>query len=150
MANKKDVIICDLDGTLALDDGRAERYLRGPEGKQWDKYFAACGEDLVNEPVKELTRRMSNWYEIHILTGRSEDVLEPTERWLNANEVRYDSLTMRERSDRTDDHVLKPKVARDRGWTKERTLFVIEDRQRVVDAWRELGYTVLQCAPGAF
>jgi alkanesulfonate monooxygenase SsuD/methylene tetrahydromethanopterin reductase-like flavin-dependent oxidoreductase (luciferase family) len=144
----KDVIICDLDGTLALDEHRAEKYLR-QEPKDWDSYFAACGEDEPNHPIIALLSSMEAGYTVWILSGRSEAVREQTEEWLDKYGIYYDHLVMRPVDDRTQDTELKIKWANERK-LKERTLFVIEDRQRVVDSWRAAGYTCLQVAPGNF
>jgi hypothetical protein len=36
------------------------------------------------------------------------------------------------------------------GIDKRKVLFVVEDRNRVVEMWREEGLVCLQCAPGEF
>lgn len=147
---KKNTIIVDLDGTLALDDHR-NHLLHQPDGKRdWDAYFALCGADAPNEPVIELCRAMFyRGYFIRIFTGRSDSVEDETRKWLDVHDVQFDSLTMREKSDRTDDHELKPSWAETYGG-RDSILFVVEDRERVVHSWRSRGYTVFQCAPGKF
>lgn len=165
----KDTIICDLDGTIALDDARAEQYLRKPHAencrwwqgdaptcecgweRDWDSYFAACKDDEPNWPVIDIIRLFwEDGYNIRILTGRKDSVREQTEAWLRKHAVPYHTLLMRPTENRTDDHILKPMMAFAQGWYKEITLFILEDRQRVVDAWRSLGYTCFQVAPGNF
>jgi len=89
-------------------------------------------------------------YQIHIISGRSDTTWEKTKQWLWEHEVPYDTVNLREASDRTDDHVLKIQVAQKAGWTPDKVEFVLEDRQRVVDAWRDAGYTCFQVAPGNF
>lgn len=147
----RDVVICDLDGTLALDDGRAERYLRQGNIKDWDGYYAACADDEPNQPVIDLLTVLmdSMKYDIWILSGRVERTREITEQWLNDYHVDYDYLIMRPTDCRTQDTELKLQ------WVQEYSLanriaFVIEDRQRMVDAWRAAGFTTLQVAPGNF
>lgn len=171
---KKDTIICDLDGTIALDEARAEQYLRKPHGEKcaenpkntipgyqplctcgwkrdWEGYFAACEGDEPNWPVIELLKLYwAAGYNIRLLTGRDEGTRVFTERWLGQYGVPYHSLVMRPVGERTDDHILKPILARENGWYQESVVFVLEDRQRVVDAWRSLGYTCFQVAPGNF
>lgn len=145
----KDNIICDLDGTLALDEGRAEKYLRRGF-KDWDGYFAACVDDEPNWDVIHILGELIGRNHIWILSGRSESVREQTEQWLDKHRVDYDQLIMREVNDRTQDNELKLQWARTRDLTPDRVWFILEDRQRMVDAWRAEGYTTLQVAPGAF
>ncbi len=167
----KDNIIVDLDGTLSLDHVRAKQYLHLPcgcdkgmvavgytcvlcngKGKihMWDEYFAACEEDVVNEAVWEIMDTFYPYKEITILSGRSDVVYDRTVAWLKKNNVPYHDLWLRPKDSRIDDFVLKVSQAKKMGMTPENTLFVLEDRQRVVDAWRASGYTCLQVAPGNF
>jgi hypothetical protein len=148
---ERNVIICDLDGTLALDHGRAEKYLRGPEGKQWDLYFSACDQDLPNIPVIQLLQWVPDTHEIWIISGRSSkpEVYDKTLVWLEVNNVPYDNLVMREANDRTNDFELKIRWL-DEYNLRDRVLFVLEDRRRMVDAWRATGLAVFQVAPGEF
>lgn len=144
------VIVVDLDGTLALDDGRAEKYLRRGK-KDWDGYYDACAEDLPNERIIELVNALytAGNYDVWILSGRIERTREVTEHWLYKNRVSYDNLIMRGTDDRTQDTALKLQWV-EQYRLKERIRFVIEDRQRMVDAWRAAGYTTLQVASGNF
>jgi hypothetical protein len=151
MAKPKNIIVADLDGTIALDDHRAEKYLRSPDGvRHWDQYFEACTDDKPCWPVIQLINAMSRYtYEIWILSGRKETVRPQTKAWLEKHGVPYNKLIMRPTDDRTDDYKLKIQ------WLeafelRERLLFVLEDRQRVVDAWRSEGITCFQVAPGNF
>lgn len=148
MDRKKDRIIVDLDGTLALDHHRVH-HLYG-EKRDWDSYFAECSADTPNEPVVELVRAMfARGYLIFILTGRSDSVKDKTIAWLRLHSIPYSGVRMREASDRTNDHELKPSWASELGGT-DSILFVAEDRARVVAQWRSLGYTVFQVADGNF
>lgn len=146
----RDVIVCDLDGTLSLDEGRAEKHLR--QGwKDWDAYYDACGEDSPNKPVIDLLNILyeSERYDVWILSGRIDRTRETTEAWLKRHKVSYDNLVMRATEDRTQDTELKLQWVEQFG-IRRRIQFVIEDRQRMVDAWRAAGFTVLQVAPGNF
>lgn len=169
---EKDTIICDLDGTIALDHKRAH-FLHPPHKdtcdsirygvewnhpkcncgwkRDWDSYFFACGTDEPNWPVIDTLRLY--WEEglnIRILSGRANRVREITEKWLREHAVPHHTLILRPENNREDDHKMKPELAFRQGWTPDRVLFVFEDRQRVVDEWRRLGYTVFQVASGNF
>jgi len=149
VAGKKDVIIVDLDGTLALDHHRVH-HLHGPNGERdWDTYFSLCSQDEPNHGIIAIVDKLRHFYEIHILTGRSESVRDDTERWLSRHGVVYSELRMRPVSEREDDHTLKIKWGGELGGLS-RVLVVFEDRARVVRAWRAAGYTVCQVAPGEF
>lgn len=173
---KKDTIICDLDGTISLDNGRAQLFLHQPHKadcllgfmmpnsqtsaigactcgwkRDWDGYYGACDQDLPNGPVIELLGLY--WeagYIIRILTGRRESTRDVTTRWMARNAVPHHTLIMRKDRDYTDDHIMKPAWAEQYGWGPDVVEVVLEDRSRVVNAWRERGYTCFQVAPGTF
>jgi hypothetical protein len=160
-------IICDLDGTIALDHKR-NHHLHGkdcpkhksadhsllcncqPEDRNWKSYFDACDTDDPTEAVIQLLHRMYADHGIYILSGRSMSAHIKTLKWLHDNEVPYNYLQLRGSDDRTDDHLLKLKWADEFGLIPENTLFVLEDRTRVVDAWRAKGFRCFQVADGNF
>jgi len=162
-------IICDLDGTIALDTGRSihlhqnedcPKYAHpenhagvcicGKEERNWKAYFDQCGTDEPCDAVIEILNSLASMHDIHILSGRSMGVCNKTIQWLADYEVPYKFLQMRSVDDRTDDHILKLRWAKEFGLTPTNTLFVLEDRQRVVDAWRAAGFRCFQVAPGGF
>lgn len=162
MDRPKDTIICDLDGTIALDHKRTHFLHPHPHvgsicdcvrkgGRDWDSYFFACGDDEPCWPVIDLLRLFfEDGYNIRLLSGRAARVQAITEKWLRQNAVPYHTLMLRPDNNRVDDHELKLELAHRQGWLPTNTLFVLEDRQRVVDAWRRAGYTCFQVASGNF
>lgn len=145
----QNVIIADLDGTISLVDHR--RHFVEGEKKDWQAFYQACIEDGANQPVIELLDRMSrDGFIINIFSGREESVRKQTEFWLHNEFVPYDSLLMRPTGDYTPDDQLK------RDWLylnadlKDKVLFVLDDRQKVVDMWRQEGLTCFQVAKGDF
>lgn len=170
----KDTIICDLDGTIALDKHRnhflhpahKEGCRRIPPDplderdlksgctcgwkRDWDSYYDHCGSDEPNWPVITLLRRMSIDHKVLILTGRIERTREVTVCWLDRHGVPRENMHMRATEDRTQDDKMKIDWAKEYTGGPESVLFVLEDRQRVVDAWRAAGYTCFQVAPGTF
>jgi predicted kinase len=128
-------IVVDLDGTLAIIGDRSP-------------YDAAnCERDLVNEPVRDLVGRYAH---VVLCSGRQDKDREPTARWLATNNIRYDELWMRETTDQRQDSAVKEDLYRDHILGRWNVLFVVDDRQQVVDTWRRLGLTCLQVAPGDF
>lgn len=148
--------IFDLDGTLALTDHRKHFLDDKDDPERWEKFYQACDKDLPNRPVIELFDSLYSRNKIFIWSGRSDLVYDKTIKWLANNtglaiEWAEEILRMRTEGDHTEDTELK------RRWLHElypqdrkRLTCVFEDRQKVVDMWRQEGVTCLQVAPGEF
>lgn len=152
MAEKKKAVIFDIDGTLANCDERRELALAS--GKMdWDIFFdnELISKDKVNESIKEIYNKFCKDYIIIIFSGRAgyEGVEETTKNWLVDNGIVWDWLDIREAGDRRDDTIVKKEMY-DKIKHEYDVLFCIDDRQRVVDMWREQGLVCLQCAKGDF
>ena len=136
--------IFDLDGTLANIDHRL--HFIKQENKDWDGFFKACSADLPKHAVIQAAKALYQLgHPLWILSGRSTLVKNETTAWLKQHAIPYDNLLMREVNDFTPDHELK------RQWIveynlKPRTLCIYEDRQKVVDMWREEGFDCFQVA----
>lgn len=144
----KDIIIFDLDGTLANGDHRVHHILKQP--KDWRSFFAECERDKPIQPIIDVMRALSQVFEIWIVSGRSDEVRAETERWLQAYAPFNHKLIMRKQGDYTGDDILKISWLEDGTIPKERVLCVFDDRNRVVKAWREAGLPCLQVAEGDF
>jgi uncharacterized HAD superfamily protein len=82
---KGTAVVCDLDGTLAILNGR-------------NPYDASqCETDTLNEELAEVINYLDLvcGHAVIILTGRSEAYREATEQWLKDKGIRYDKLFMR-------------------------------------------------------
>ena len=151
--NKKTVIF-DLDGTLALIDKR--RALATKDGKMdWDVFFSADNIklDVPNTPVIKMAQMLdSQGFNIVILSGRSKVSYRTTRQWLFQNDVPFDDLHMRPTSD--DWHYMKDsdlkQIWLDSVVDKDDVFAVFDDRQQVVDMWRQNGLTCFQVADGDF
>lgn len=138
------IIIFDLDGTLANIDHRLSFIKQEP--KDWQRFFKACPADQPKQAVIQAAKGLYQLgHPIWILSGRSISVKDKTITWLKQHNIPYDKLIMRNMNDFTPDHELK------RQWIieyelKPRTLCIYEDRQQVVDMWREEGFTCFQVA----
>ena len=139
----KNIILIDLDGTLANVDHR----LHHLDKKEWGKFYAESKNDTVNEWCRAIMNGLDNLhYYFIILTARNNVCRKDTLKWLENNEINYDELVMvREEKNFLNDTDLKREWLNGIG-LKDRILFVIEDRQRVVDMWRKEGLVCLQCA----
>lgn len=134
-------VIFDIDGTLAKNNGH-----RGPY--QWDK----VGDDLPNIPVVELYRTLEDGNHTFLFTGRDEVCREHTEEWLDRHGIEdYQRLVMRPKDSMIKDAKLKRQMYDEYIDGKYNVLFVVDDRDQVVNMWRrDLGLTCLQVDYGDF
>lgn len=133
-------IICDLDGTLAIMNGRSP----------FDA--SRCEEDLLNEPIAEIVK---SYYDrkttIILLSGRTDNYMEQTKKWLEKYEIPYHQLLMRKAKDARKDSIIKKEIVEESILGKYYVRFVLDDRDQVVDMWRnEIGFACLQVNYGDF
>jgi len=152
--------VFDLDSTLADIEHRMH-FITQPEGwitdfqghfkPDWKSFFDTCVNDKPIQWAIDLLRLVSRHGTVLILTGRNADVEGQTRDWLCVHNVLYDYLIMRPVDDHAPDDFLKPKLLekflRDKDYQVQ---FIVDDRKRVVEAYRKLGYNVLQCANGDY
>lgn len=139
--------IFDIDGTLANIDHRLH-YLYGGSPDRWDAFFGAMDDDTIVEPVRDLLLCVrAAGKPVVLCSGRPDNYRAVTEAWLTRNGVEYDALYMRPEGDTRADHIMKAHLLRGMREDGYEPFIVIDDRQSVVDMWRENGLTCLQCAP---
>lgn len=134
-------VVSDLDGTLCDISHRLHHVKNG--NHNWDAFFQECDKDVP----KPVTIAVVNTIEaaghrVEIWSGRSDIVRDKTEKWLKDNGVKYDLLRMRKHGDHRPDVVIKKE------WLDQcgigRPELILDDRQCVVDMWRENGITCFQ------
>lgn len=172
--HKVRLLVCDLDGTLS--DHTPRMHLAG--AGDWDAYHEGMTEDLVNPFVLWLVREMAG--QVVFLTGRPDQYRARTVAWLERHDLfegdDYMALLMRGKGEYGSDIDIKPAKLDD--WIKEnegnemllditqehflRTgefeeepdfkdfTLILEDRDKMVARWRDLGYDCWQVAEGAF
>jgi predicted kinase len=133
-------IICDLDGTLALLNGR----------NPFDA--AKCEDDILNKPVAKVLKTFQDLgYKILFLSGRKEEHKPHTLRWLAQNNITFDMIELRKTDDGRMDAIVKKELFETHIAHKYYVEFVLDDRNQVVDLWRnELGLTCFQVNYGDF
>lgn len=131
-------IICDIDGTLAHMGNRSP----------FD--WARVGEDVADESVGEILNALRHTHVILLVSGRDECCREQTARWLYHNNISFEGLFMRPAGNNEDDRIIKKAIYNDHIKGKFNVLFVLDDRDKVVEMWREEGLKCLQVAPGDF
>ena len=157
---KKNTIIFDLDGTLAIIEKR--RLLAGSltgdkpvkSKMDWDVFFDPDNIKLdePNIPVIKMAQLFAeDGFKIVIFSGRNDRSFLTTKSWLTRNRVPFHKLVMRPHKTMNfiPDEVLKKDML-DKHIDIDDIFMVVDDRQKVVDMWRSLGLTVFQVAPGDF
>jgi predicted kinase len=131
-------IICDLDGTLALHNGRSP----------YDT--AKCMSDKYNQVVLSILKRYEETAEIIFVTGREERFRRDTLLWLYPIGFGFKKVFMRQNGDYREDSIVKQEHYDKNIKPFYNIHFVLDDRNRVVDMWRRNGLTCLQVAEGDF
>lgn len=134
-------IIVDIDGTIA------ERETGGRGPYDWKR----VGEDYLVEEVVKLV----NWYsedgcQVIVMSGRDAVCWSETVEWLNKHDIPWNELYMRPENDGRKDSVVKRELFDKHVRPYYNVEVVLDDRQQVVDMWRDLGLRVFQVAPGQF
>ena len=160
MTQEKDKwVIFDLDGTLADIEKRRTKARKPNDKIDWKVFFDPenIKLDEPNIPVIKMAQSLAETgHKIAIFSGRSNATSRTTRLWLSKHKVPFSILKMRPTSHpwafmpdeklKSDwfgnlfaNHIDEPEV-----------VCVFDDRQKVVDMWRELGLTCMQVAPGNF
>lgn len=139
-------VVVDLDGTLANVDHR--RPLIKGKRRDWDAFHRACVDDPPNEWCVRLVQALrAAGLTIELVSGRSQEVQDLTATWLErtfgGSLDGINLVLLRPRGSAVKDTELKRRWLH--GFGKEKILFAVDDRKRVVDMWREEGITCLQC-----
>jgi len=152
------IVIFDLDGTLALIDDRRALSTNVNGKMDWDTFFDPknIDLDLPNQAVIEMAQTLHGvGHRLVIFSGRSKGTNDATRAWLKKFNVPFDVLKMRPTSRDFQfmaDDKLKQKwfddlIGQD---NKDQVLCVFDDRDKVVQMWRDMGLTCMQVAPGNF
>lgn len=134
-------VMVDIDGTVALHDGVRDPY-------DTTRYHL----DNPNSPVIDVVRAMYRaGRRLVFCSGRDEAFRGVTETWLRKHlQVPFEVLHMRPEGDKRRDDVVKLELFDKYIRHIWNVICVLDDRDRVVNAWRSIGLTVLQVAPGDF
>ena len=167
----KNTVIFDLDGTLANIDSRRDISMK-PNGKlDWEIFASPTSImdwDTPNQPVIKMAQLFkADGFNIVIFSGRNDRGFFATKDWLKINNVPFDLLVMRpdKFEDKSwpiadgnpatsdmrfmPDEILKKKML-DTFVDIDDVFLVVDDRDKVVKMWRDLGLNTFQVAPGDF
>lgn len=145
---KEQAIIVDLDGTLCNTEHRQHFMQQKP--KDWKSFYAGILRDKPNLWCQLLIEGMRTQMRVLFVSGRPDDYAADTIDWLERHGFENHSLYMRKAGDYRKDSVVKAEIYKENIEPHYNVIFCVDDRQQVVDAWRELGLTCLQCAKGDF
>ena len=167
----KNTVIFDLDGTLANIDVRRDKSLK-PNGKlDWDIFASPTSVmdwDTPNKPVVKMAQLFHNdGFRIVIFSGRNDRSFHATRDWLKIHNVPFDLLVMRPDKFKDDswpvadgnpatfdmrfmpDEILKKKML-DTFVDIDDVFLVVDDRDKVVKMWRDLGLTCFEVEDAHF
>ena len=151
--NNKKTVIFDLDGTLANIDNR-RTLATGPNGKiNWSVFFDPrnISLDKPNWQVVKMAQLFAGaGFTIVIFSGRSDRTIDATRSWLAHNRIQFHKLVMRDQARIfMPDDKLKKQFLDDHVDIGD-VFLVVDDRQKVVNMWRENGLTTFQVDKGDF
>ena len=143
------IYLCDIDGTVA----DCQHRIHFIKEKDWRGFFAAVGGDSPIWPVIQTIKLLkAAGATIIMMSGRSDECLQETTMWLQRWEIPFDELYMRRAGDHRPDNIAKESMLARVGqkWDLNKVVAVFDDRQQVVDMYREKGLKVFQVAKGDF
>jgi predicted kinase len=134
-------VMVDIDGTVALHHGVRDPY-------DTSSYH-------LDQPNAAVIGAVNSMYLAgHLVvfcSGREDTFRDVTAQWLDEHvSIPYSGLFMRKAGDKRRDDVIKLELFDKHIRGHYRVACVFDDRDRVVQAWRGIGLTVLQVAEGAF
>ena len=146
--DKKDCIICDLDGTICLHQGRSPYDL------------SKLLTDKPNPALVKLLTTLNIHYPIIFLSGRegTDQCKKDTFDWLCSNYMlpvqdelsKSWELKMRKVKDFRHDEIVKEEIYHNEIEPYYNVICVFDDRNSVVDMWRDLGILCNQVYYGDF
>jgi phosphoglycolate phosphatase-like HAD superfamily hydrolase len=141
-------VVFDIDGVLA-DAASRQHYVEGPH-KDWDAFFAACGDDPLIEEVARLLGLLDPSLAVVLLTARPARVRPQTLAWLNRFHLRWDLLVMRDYGDYGAAREFKRESVdqlRQAGFDLQ---LAFEDDRRNVEMFRQAGVTCVYIHSGYY
>lgn len=140
--DKPHAVLVDLDGTLAKMTGRSPY--------DWDR----VDEDEPNQDIVDLVNTLRDaGATIVFVSGRDGRAREKTRGWLVRHVGPWTTsakLLMRSAGDNRRDSIVKAEIYDAAIRDVFNVWLVLDDRDQVVDMWRQRGLRTLQVAPGSF
>jgi predicted kinase len=133
-------IIVDIDGTLAHMNGGRSPY-----------DYTNVKQDGIDHGIRRLVQlEKERGTTVIIVSGRDGVCYGDSREWLESHDVPYDLFFIRAPGDSRDDRIIKSEIFDAHIRDQYNVLYVLDDRDRVVQMWRSLGLKCLQVAEGDF
>ena len=137
-------ILVDMDATLCLNTTNRPYYGKG----------AAEGmlNDIAIEEICTLVRCMKEKCKVFIVTGRegTQEIIDSTKKWLSDHNITVDGMFFRPIGDYSPSAKCKRIIYEKNIKGKFNVLFILEDNNKCVEMWRDLGLVCLQPNEGKF
>lgn len=186
-----DVVIFDIDGTLAATSPERIKFLKPKHGScveynggkfifleelkikeniavlenehgvfladkskvkfkpDYEAFNNLLEKDIPNAKVVKICQALADNYAIYICTGRPEKFRERTEKWLESYGIPYNQILMRPDNNSESDAVIKKRML-DLIQRTCNIVAVFDDKEKVVNMWRENGILCCQVAKGEY
>jgi beta-phosphoglucomutase-like phosphatase (HAD superfamily) len=143
-------LIVDLDGTLC-DSAHRDHHAAN---KEWEQFHSLSSLDVPKRLTAEIVKVLAEkeWL-IVACTGRNKKWEPATIAWLTTHGIPIDFILMRPDDNYEPDHELKIRMAKEfmaMLHSQSREWLVLDDREKVVEAWRNAGFTCWQVSPGGY
>lgn len=148
-------IVLDLDGTICNIEHR--QHLAA--AKQWDEFHGLLEIDEPNLDVLGLIQNIAEVYDeaaydFIICTGRPEKYRNQTVAWLTKHAIPVTALVMRSDNDFSKSGPMKTQMLEEYFGSKEKVIeavaFALEDRDQIIEHFRNYGIRCWQVRPGGY
>ena len=135
MTSNKNIVICDIDGTVANNDHR-QHLLQG--FKTWDKFFARLSEDLpISEVIEFVINLHDEGKDVVFVTGRPARYEKATRKWLEKYFDFEIKLIMRQDKDKRNKIDVKKEIFLE-NFKSEDIFLVIDNDRDLIKMWQSL------------
>ena len=136
----KNIILCDIDGTVANNDHR-QHFLEGK--KDWDGFFSELVNDLpIQIIIDKVIQEQANGKEIVFLTGRPERYRNSTTLWLKEYFNFEFKLLMRNDDDQRNKLEIKKEIF-EKNFSSDEIYCGFENDKEIIKLWKTLDLNVL-------
>ena len=151
----EDIIVCDLDGTIADCSHRVKKYLNQETGvpgqvhNNWLGFFSEIAGDTFIFDTWNQVAEMAAVEKAHVIyvTARPESCRQDTMDWLSEQGIYPTVLLMRSNGDRRPDDQVKESIYN--SYLKQyNVVAVFDDRPAVIRMWEKNGLKVINCGFG--
>lgn len=144
LKTKENIVVLENEHGIFLADRNKVKFKA-----DYEAFNDSLEYDKPNENVAKICRALHDKYNIFICTGRTEKYRARTETWLDKNGIDCDELWMRPDGNTEPDAVVKKRML-DAIEMSNAVIAVFDDREKVVNMWRENGILCCQVAKGEY